>query len=307
MNKKRYLDRLISDKNFYFRHLTISGIDNTPVARVFSDTVLEQEVCLFSRDIETGDAYFRFLHQRMLHALQNKQPLPIARFADGEYAFYNYTLGCNGLYKQAESVAAIRKVMPRHIDAMHFVADHGFLAPLVYPGNANAVSTGLLSFFTKKPDTTGADFLDFIEAAKMELTGSNYIPFYLVYAYLTSADFIRLMNGKNLVILNSDFNEKSCRDWFMRYDSRPEITFVNIPAEYVATRWDDAKEQILKRIPRETDLCLAGAGVGALLIVHDAAQSLSIPAMDAGHVLNLMNDRADKSNGVRLYTLRKEQ
>jgi hypothetical protein len=93
----------------------------------------------------------------------------------------------------------------------------------------------------------------------------------------------------------------------MRYDSRPEITFVNIPAEYVATRWDDAKEQILKRIPRETDLCLAGAGVGALLIVHDAAQSLSIPAMDAGHVLNLMNDRADKSNGVRLYTLRKEQ
>jgi hypothetical protein len=33
------------------------------------------------------------------------------------------------------------------------------------------------------------------------------------------------------------------------------------------------------------------------------AKRFSIPAIDAGHVLNMMNDRVDKSNGARLYTL----
>lgn len=307
MNNKRYLDSLISDKSFHFGRLFISGIDNEPVAKIFSDTVLEQEFCLFAHGMQTGDDYCRLLNERIIHALQKKQSLPIARFADGEYAFYNYTLGCNGLYKQAESVEAIRKVMPQHVAAMQYLADHGFLAPLVYPGNSNIAPSGISSFFRKKPDSTGADFLDFIHAAKIRLTGDNYVPFYLVYACLTSEDFARAMDGKNLVILNSDFNENSCRRWFARFDSRPNVAFVNIPAEYVATRWDDVKKSILNNIPVEADLCLTGAGVGALLICKDVAQKLSIPAIDAGHVLNMMNDRVDKSNGVRLYTLRKDQ
>jgi hypothetical protein len=62
---------------------------------------------------------------------------------------------------------------------------------------------------------------------------------------------------------------------------------------------------ILNKIPAGTDLCIVGAGVGALLICKDVAERSSIPAIDAGHVLNMMNDRVDKSNGARLYTLRK--
>ena len=305
MNKERYVDSLIYQKLFHFAHLTISDIDNEPVTRIFSDKILEQEFCLFARDIPTGDAYFLFLHERFVEALQKKRPLPVVRFADGEYAFYKYTLGCNGLYKQAESVKSIHEAMPQHIAAMKYIADNGLLAPLVYPGNANIAPSGLLRFFRKGQDSGGADFLDFIHKAKIDLTGDNYVPFYLVYAYLTSANFARLLHNRNLVVMNSDFNEKSCLSWFNRFESRPNIDFVSIPAEYVATRWDDVRQPILDRIPKGTDLCLTGAGVGALLICQDVARQLSIPAIDAGHVLNMMNDRVDKSNGARLYTLRK--
>jgi len=305
MNKERYVDSLICQKLFRFDHLTISGMDNEPVARIFSDKILEQEFCLFARDIPTGDAYFLFLHERLVEALQKKRPLPVVRFADGEYAFYKYTLGCNGLYKQAESIQSIHKAMPQHIAAMKNIAGNGLLAPLVYPGNANVAPSGLLRFFRKGQDSGGADFLDFIHEAKIDLTGDNYVPFYLVYAYLTSANFARLMHNRNLVILNSEFNEKSCLNWFTRFESHPNIDFVSIPAEYVATHWEDVRQPILDRIPKGTDVCLTGAGVGALLICRDVASRFSIPAIDAGHVLNMMNDRVDKSNGARLYTLRK--
>lgn len=306
MTKKRYLDELLSDGTFRFNPLTVSGIDNEPVARIFSDRVLEQEVCLFAPDLETGDDYLDRLHERLTRALQNKQPLPVVRFADGEYAFYNYTLGCNGLYRQAESVAVIRQVMPRHVAALRYAADTGLLAPLVYPGNTHRRPSRLISLFKKKPDTGGADFLDFLRLHSVRLHTDNYVPFYATYAYLSSAEFARAMDGRNLVIINSDFKETSLRAWFARFDSRPDIGFVEIPAEYVATRWENIKDSICEQIPGDTDLCLTGAGVGALLICADVAQTHSIPTLDAGHVLNMMNDRVDKSNGARLYTIRKK-
>ena len=51
------------------------------------------------------------------------------------------------------------------------------------------------------------------------------------------------------------------------------------------------KEGILKQISPETDLCIVGAGIGSLPVCVDVAMRFSIPAIDAGHVLNMMNDR----------------
>jgi hypothetical protein len=305
MNEKRYIDSLIFNQSFHFGHLAISGIDNAPVAKIFSDNVLEQEFCLFAHRIQTGDSYCQFLHQKVVHALQNRQPLPVARFADGEYAFYKYTLNCNGLYKQAESIEKIRDVMPQHVSAMQYLSNHGLLAPLVYPGNSNIATSGFLSLLKKRLDSSGAEFLEFLHTHHISVTADNYIPFYVVYAYLSSAEFAEVLNGKNICILNSEYNKESCLKWFAKLGSSPTMEFVDIPQEYVATQWEQIKAPILNKIPASTDLCLVGAGVGALLICKDVAQLLSIPAIDAGHVLNMMNDRVDKSNGVRLYTLRK--
>ncbi len=306
MQKTRYLEDLISQKLFRFQRLVIEGIDNEAVARIFSNAILSEEYCLFSNAIRTGDEYFHLLHSRIIRALENRQSLPVVRFADGEYAFYRFTLGCNGLYKQAESVEAIRCIMPLHLAAMGYLADHGLFAPLVFPGNSHVASQSFFSFKKQKRDSTGAEFLDFLHANDIELNGGNYIPFYIIYAYLSSGTFAAAIDGRNVCILNSDYNEESCRNWFAHLGSHPRLTFVDIPAEYVATRWEESKKEVLAKIPPDTDLCLAGAGVGALLVCVDVAKIRALPVIDAGHVLNMMNSRVDKSNGARLYTLRKQ-
>ena len=233
--------------------------------------------------------------------------MPIVRFADGEYAFYRHSLDCNGLYRQAENTAAIRRAMPGHIEAMRTLTSRGRIAPLVFPGNTREKERGFLSFLRKsKNDESAIGFLDFLAAGGIEITGGNYVPFYAVYAYLVTDRFAKLLDGRSVCIINSDFDEKACEAWFRQFSSAPRISHAPIAAEYVATRWDSMRDGVLSNIPTDVDFCLVGAGVGALQVCVDAAERFSIPAIDAGHVMNMMNGRVDKSGGPRLYTLWKE-
>lgn len=305
MEGKRYLGDLINQKIFRFDRLSIADIDNEPVAKLFSSTILREEVCLFANTVADGNGYIKILHNKIVDSLQRHKPLPVVRFADGEYAFYRYTLKCNGLYQQAESINAIKNVMPQHIDALRYLSSNGFLSPLIFPGNSSISSKSIFSFLRENQDSSGADFLDFLNSNGITLNADNYIPFYIIYAYLTSSEFAEAVHGKNICILNSTYDEKSCYSWFARYSSHPLIHYIPIPAEYVATRWEENKKEILNKIPSDTVLCITGAGVGALLICADVARDFSIPVIDAGHVVNMMNGRVDKSNGARLYTIRK--
>ena len=306
MEKILSWDNLLKIGAFRFERLVLKDIDNAPVIMINAPDIVDQETCLFHRDVRTGDDYFMILHDAIILGLSERKAVPVVRFADGEYAYYNYDLNCNGLYQQAESVRAIRKAMPLHIGALKKLDRAGKLAPLVFPGNTARKSKGLFSLLrSSKKDPSASTFLEFLFDNGIGLTADNYIPFYVVYAYLTSEDFIRLVDNKKVCILNSDFNRESCTNWFARFSSRPELSFVQTPAEYVATRWESMKEGILNQIPPDTDLCIVGAGIGSLTVCVDVTERFSIPAIDAGHVLNMMNDRVDKSNGARLYTIRK--
>jgi hypothetical protein len=261
--------------------------------------IVEQETCLFHRSVTVGVRYLELLHDFVERGITERRPAPVVRFADGEYAFYKVTLGCNGLYRQAESVTAIRKAMPLHIDALRKLTASGKMAPLIFPGNIGCGrKRSFLSLFRSSEEVSAASFLNFLQGHGIALTGDNYIPFYAVYAYLTSEAFARLVDGRKLCILNAEYNPDACRDWFARFASKPEIVFIEIPAEYVATRWETIRDGILGRIPPDTDLCLAGAGVGALMVCVDASDRCAIPVLDAGHVLNMMNGREDKSKGL---------
>jgi hypothetical protein len=305
-NDREYLHELLEGGEFRFARLELPDINNEPVIRVNVPDIVEQETCLFHRDVAEGIDYLELLHNFVERGMTERRPAPVVRFADGEYAFYKFTLDCNGLYRQAESVAAIREAMPLHIDALKSLAAVGKMAPLIFPGNiGRGQKRTIFSFFRRFAEVSAASFLNFLQGHGITLTGDNYIPFYAVYAYLTSEAFARLVDGRKLCILNAEYNPDACRDWFARFASRPEIVFIEIPAEYVATRWEAMWGRILGRIPPDTDLCLAGAGVGALMVCVDAAARYKIPALDAGHVLNMMNGREDKSNGLRMYTLRK--
>jgi hypothetical protein len=269
--------------------------------------MVEQETCLFHRDVSSGNQYLELLHATVQKAIAEKAAMPIVRFADGEYAFYRHSLDCNGLYMQAENVAAIRQAMPSHIEAMRTLARRGKIAPLVFPGNTREKERGFFSFLRKsKNDDSAIGFLDFLAASGIELTGGNYIPFYAVYAYLVTGRFARLLDGKSVCVVNAEYNEAAFRRWFEAFSSAPRLSYAAIPDSYVATRWDSMREGVLSNIPSDVDFCLVGAGVGALQVCVDIAGRFSIPAIDAGHVMNMMNGRVDKSGGPRLYTLWKE-
>jgi hypothetical protein len=300
-----YLERLQQSGRFRFKKLLIKDIDNAPVLKMNTPQMADEEICLFHHNVLTGDDYLTILHHTISRGLLERKTAPIVRFADGEYAFYNYDLSCNGLYRQAESIDAIKKAMPMHIRAIRTLAGSGKLSPLIFPGNVTHKKKGLFKFFPRsKEESSAATFLNILFHNEIELTAENYIPFYVVYAYLTSEDFIRLVDGKRVCILNAEFNGESCTKWFARFSSHPYLSFVEIPAEYIATRWEAMKERILKQISPDADICIVGAGIGSLTVCVDVAERFSIPAIDAGHVLNMMNDRVDKSNGARLYTIR---
>jgi hypothetical protein len=306
MKKTDYLNSLIYSQTFRFEKLILNGIDNTPILKINVPEMIEQETCLFHRDISNGNQYFHILHDFIEQGISLRKVAPVVRFADGEYAFYKNDLSCNGLYQQAESVEAIKKSMSLHIEALKVLAESGKITPLIYPENTQHEKKGFFSFLRKpKSDNSASKFVEFLFNSNIELNSDNYLPFYVVYTYLTSKSFAGLVNGRKICIINSECNINSCIKWFERLYSYPDITFTEIPDSYMATKWGSIKEKTLSQIPSDTDLCLVGAGIGSLLVCVDVATKFSIPAIDAGHVLNMMNGREDKSNGPRLYTIHK--
>ena len=301
MQKVYHLDQLLENNIFRFDKLVIKNIDNSSV-----DEKSPQEASLFHRDISCGDKYVEVLQDLIKQGMLSRRETPVVRFADGEYAFYENNLACNGLYKQAESVQAIKKALPAHINALKILAKTGKIAALIYPDKPEKERKRIFPFFRKpKGGFSSFKFVDFLFTHNIELSNENYIPFYTVYAYLTSIDFANLVNNKKVCIVSSECNKDACKRWFARFSSYPDIVFTEIPDSYVATRWESMKENVLSQVPSDVDLCLVGAGVGSVLVCIDMAIQFSIPAIDAGHILNMMNGREDKSNGPRLYTIRK--
>ncbi|NQT91378.1 MAG: hypothetical protein HQ559_01355 [Lentisphaerae bacterium] len=297
------LKKLLRSREFCFRRLEISGIDNESVLEGRPPKMRRQETCLFHRDVKDGDGYVARLESLVDASLRDRRPLPVVRFADGEYSYYSEDLRCNGLYKQAESVEEIRGSLPAHIDAMKNVAAHGVLSPLLYPGNCRTFPRGLRSLLTGWwANDTGIRFHRFMETNGVHLTGDNYVPFFAVYAYLASRRFKEAMDGRRLVLVGSACDVQCCRAWFEESESRPEIYWVEIPGACVATRWAETRDAVLSSIPQDAGICLVGAGIGALLVCVDVAAAISGPVLDAGHIMNMMNDEVTRSGGARLYT-----
>ena len=299
------LNHFLGPDLYRFDRLKIEGIDNEPVFAKNAPNQREEEVILFHNLVQSGDEYVARMAERIESAIVKHFPLPVVRFADGEYAFYSGSLKCNGLYQQAESVAAIKAAFPAHVEALRYLASSGILAPLIFPGNTQQ-RTGLRALFGKKDGKDLAiRFLKFLDHNYIKITKSNYVPFYCVYSYLSGMRFAAAVDGKTVCIVNSDFNKAACTAWFERAGSRPNLIHVPIPDSYVATKWDSIRDSVLRKVPDNPDCFMVGAGVGALQICVDMARRFSVPAIDSGHILNMMNDLEQKSQGPRLFTHRR--
>jgi hypothetical protein len=286
---------------FEIKKMVVEGISNDALLAKNGHKQHLEEYLVMSRNVNTGSEYLSAAMDRILESIRARRPLPIVRFADGEYEFYNLTMKCNGLYQQARSVEEIKQSIPMHVSSLKYVTQNGMIAPLLFPGNL-VKSKSWNPFGKIQGNIQGKSFLEFLLAENIKITNENYLPFYAVYALLTSEVFSRSMNGKKVCIVNSDYEENECNDWFRRRRSQPNLCSVEIPASYIATEWETMRANVLKQIPEGVDLFLVGAGIGALLVCKDLAQNYSVPAIDAGHVLNMMNGKVRKSNGDRLYT-----
>ncbi len=289
-------------RDFRFARLSIEGIDNGSLLATGPAGWREEETCLFHASVRSGDDYVAGLGTRIEAALVGAVALPVVRFADGEYAFYSGSLKCNGLYEQAESVAAIRAAWPAHVAAMRELAAGGVFAPLLVRNNMRPRRAPLAWFRKDRGEDLALRFLQFLAGHEIHLSGANYVPFYCVYAYLSSERFARAVDGKTVCIVNSDFHAEACQAWFARAGVRPSLTHVKIPQSYAATRWAQMLDETLRQVTRQPDCFLVGAGVGALQICVDLASRYCVPAIDAGHILNMMNDLEGKSGGPRLFT-----
>lgn len=296
-------ERLTGSPRFRFDALVVTGIDNSPAVERFGPGIREQETCLLHETTPSGDACVAMLSERVRSGISDRKGMPVVRFADGEYAFYAGSLRCNGLYEQAESSDAIRRSIPAHAEDLRYVAEAGILAPLVFPGNIGPVRRKFPEFWKRSGDDGAAFFLEFLRGHGVRLLETNYVPFYVVYAYLTSRAFAATVDGRKVCILNSDIDMGSCAEWFSALSSRPSLVPVPIPASYVATRWDSMRDEVLRAVPQDVDLCLVGAGVGALRVCAELSRRFSVPAIDAGHALNMMNDMERKSMGPRLFSV----
>ncbi len=169
------IERLTSGGAFSFRKLDITGIDNDPVFRVNDPKMVREEICLFHRDVPSGNDYVKRIGDRVAGAMNRREPLPVVRFADGEYAFYHFDLACNGLYKQAESRASIRDSLPLHAEALRERARTGLLAPLVFPGNIEETAAGWKALF-KRRRPSATTFLRYLHETGIPLTGDKLCP-----------------------------------------------------------------------------------------------------------------------------------
>lgn len=292
--------REVLEAGFRFKPFIVPGIDNQKVADAFGADLRLQEMALLASEAPDAISAIDELHGFVWNP--NGGARPIARFADGEYAFYRLdAAGCNGLYRQAENRESIASALPHHIKALRSAASCGKLCPLIYPAISRPVR--VFGGRENKNESAASRWLRFLGTHRIKLCAGNYSPFYAVYAYLCGKRFAQSVDGKNLLILNDEFRDDEATAYFAARGSRPTLYWHPVPAEYAATRWPSTKDSVLPQIPKSVDLALIGAGAGALLICHDVSQTLGVPAIDAGHFLNVLNGRAGKSGGPRLFTM----
>jgi len=134
----------------------------------------------------------------------------------------------------------------------------------------------------------------------------NYIPFYCVYSYLSSTRLPRQLMARRCV--------SSIRTSMRRHVQHGLSEPARIPGWFMCRfqlpMWPRGGLHARRSVPacsRESDCFMVGAGVGALEVCVDAARRYSAPAIDSGHILNMMNDLESKSKGPRLFTFRDEQ
>lgn len=141
---------------------------------------------------------------------------------------------------------------------------------------------------------------NYLQANKIHLNEKNYSPFYFVYAMLCGPDLIRIISGKNILILNyaNNYSKKIVKETLLMKGAKNVFW-------YEISRNRSLFEKIYcQDYQNKVDLAIIGAGIGKLNIIEQL-KPLSIPCIDAGFMLEVWKD--PKKANMRPYCEPDEQ
>ncbi len=245
---------------------------------------------------DCGEWYRSFV-DRIHHALENKEYLPIYRISHGEYImavghklhrnsglvetlkhYYGAamrTLNLRPLFYSGsrdnsfETITKeeIEKARQIYIQGLKHVANHGMLA---------------MTFYLNK------GFEEYIESYKIwlkknsiELNESNYYSFYMVYCLLAGPESFRLFSNRKVVVVSSFTPEKSKGlEKGLREKGCSETHFVHIsPSKAIFDKID------LSALPFTPEIVLVAAGVGSANIILQFSK-IKCVIIDAGFAVD---------------------
>jgi hypothetical protein len=228
-----------------------------------------------------------------------KKHLGIYRICDGEYIYcvgrrlpYNLSLfqkirfltksflvtcgflnqkGGNGEHYSKNEKKLLKN---KYIEDLRKLAIEGFLSPhLVY-------LKGRFSEEYIEP------MLSYYKSNNIELTKSNYFPFYFVYMMLSLDRYKSILyNNRNVLIITA-FNERNKPENFTASLSKEGVKnlyFYNISHDKALLEVIDKE-----KLPDNVDLVLIGAGIGSINIINQLAH-LNALCIDAGHALDCLS------------------
>jgi hypothetical protein len=272
-----------------------SGLTDLKVNIPAYEAMLESSILVYPSQESMVKSCESF-HKKLCNAVFDKSPFPVVRFADGEYSFYNNSLKCNGLYKQVENYFKLFVYKKLHKKYLIDLSKIGYFAPLI---NENYIRK---KYYFGNPLFK---FLNFLTRSSITLSNNNYFPFYFLYKYLFSELFSNFLSNKNVLLINSSFNKEKAYSYFNNSGANNiNLKYVKIPAEYASSQIDNILGRVKKMSGENIDIAFVGAGLCALPICVEVSKTLSIPSIDGGHFLNIINSKVESSNGARLFTNR---
>ena len=237
-------------------------------------------------------------------AIARKTAMPIVRFADGEYAFYRYPWMQRPLPAGRErggdpqGPALARR---GHANA----CPPRQIAPLVFPGKRGKRNGGSFPFCANRRRMTRRSVFSIFSPQTVSSSRRQLRPFLRCLRLSRDRPFCKAAR-RQIGLRGQPGIQRESFEVGSRRSRAPRGSCTRRFAESSCHPLGyDAGERAVEHPARCRFLPRRGGRRGpAGLRRHGRA--LPIPAIDAGHVMNMMNDRVDKSNGPRLYTLWKE-
>ena len=236
--------------------------------------------------------------ERVLNCI-GKTFLPVYRMSDGEFKFClgetgikkrilsalrindNYLSTCWG---EAYTKKEIKEAWDKFIDNLKRISGQGYLAIHFVENALFKGYTGYIKLMS-----------DWFDRHNIQLTESNYISFYMIYAILCGRDSIKLFQNRRILIITSDYDDR-----FIKLEKELQLKYqIECVSFYEISRTKSLLEKInFKKINGNVDLVLIGAGIGSLNILMQLS-ALNTVCIDAGIVLDALVNK--NRNTSRLF------